>query len=229
MILFWFNLTNIFWALSLPKKNITVLDNSLFFMFKIVSEWLITSESLTIWLDSGMWLGVLLGGNNWWIFCSSPLQIVSVGYAKFGSTKGDHRLLWIDISKVTSIGSQLPMSSTRTTKQLCNDPWIVKQYNNVLKEELQCHAMYHRAHRLLESFHEPLTQKEEKEYKKLDKIREKVREKAMKKVKEKCRKLWVGKYQWSPQYDVGLYYMSNSKKQEKNMTNIWKQKKLVSI
>ena len=130
------------------------------------------------------------------IFCSSTLHIEAAGYAEFGSTKGDHRPLWIDISKATAIGTQLPIIGGRQSKRLrCKDPRIVEKYNFVLQEELQRHGAYHQAHRLLQSFHTPLTPKEQKEYEKLDKIREN----AMRKAEKKCRKLCMGKYQWSPQ------------------------------
>ena len=130
------------------------------------------------------------------IFCSSTLHIVSAGYSEFGSTKGDHRPLWIDISKATAIGTQLPIPGVNKPKRLrCKDPRIVERYNYALHEELQKHGVYHRVHRLLQSFHTPLTPKEEREYEKLDQLRAE----AMKKAERKCRKLKMGKYQWSPQ------------------------------
>lgn len=71
---------------------------------------------------------------------------------------------------------------------------IVEKYNYVLKQELEKHGVYHQAHRLLQTFHSPLLPKEEKEFEKLDRIQEN----AMKKAERKCRKLKMGKYQWTP-------------------------------
>ena len=129
------------------------------------------------------------------IFCSSTLQITKAGYTEFGNTKGDHRALWIDLTKSSALGTKLPIPAQAQAKRLrCKDPRIVQKYNYVLQEELQKHGVYHRTHRLLQSFHTPLTPWEQREFEKLDKIREK----AMKKAERQCRKLRMGKYQWSP-------------------------------
>ena len=119
------------------------------------------------------------------IFVSSTLKVVRAGYGVIGETKGDHRPLWIDITMESALGTLPPTLHSRQPKRLrCKDPRIVDKYNYVLKQELDKHGVYHQAHRLLQTFHTPLLPKEEREFEKLDKIRES----AMKKAERKCRK-----------------------------------------
>ena len=130
------------------------------------------------------------------IFCSSTLQVVQAGYALFGSTRGDHRPLWIDITQQTALGVGLNKPEVLQPKRLrCKDPKVKEKYNFILHQEMDKHGAYHRVHRLLQTFHTPLTPWEEREYEKLYQIREN----AMKKAEKECRKLKMGKYEWSPQ------------------------------
>ena len=130
------------------------------------------------------------------IFVSQTLDVIQAGYGEFGSTAGDHRPIWIDISKTTAIGTKQLVPAQRAPKRLrCKDPRLVKKYNYILHQELDAKGVFHRAHRLLQSFHTPLTIPEEKEFEKLDKLREK----AMKKAEKQCRKLKMGAYQWTPE------------------------------
>ena len=106
------------------------------------------------------------------VFCSSTLEVTLSGYGVFGHTKGDHRPVWLDITTSSALGTSIQKVGTQSPKRLrCKDPRIVKKYNYVLHQELDRHGAYHRAHRLLQTFHNPLTKKEATEFEKLDEIR----------------------------------------------------------
>ena len=108
------------------------------------------------------------------IFVSTTLEVVQAGYGEFGTMAGDHGPIWIDISKHTAIGTQLPTPAHRIPKRLrCKDPRLVEKYNFILHQELDKNGVFHQAHRLLQQFHTPLLISEEKEFEKLDKLREK--------------------------------------------------------
>ena len=129
------------------------------------------------------------------VFCSSTLEVQLSGYGIFGQTRGDHRPVWLDISTSSALGTSMTKLSNKQPKRLrCKDPRIVKKYNYVLRQQLDKHGAFHRAHRLLQTFHTPLTKQEEKEFEKLDKIRVA----AMKTAEKQCRKLRMGKYEWTP-------------------------------
>ena len=138
------------------------------------------------------------------------MEVIQAGYANFGSTKEDHCPLWLDITTTTALGIEVPSPAQHKAKCLrCKDPRIVEKYNFVLHKELKKYGAYHRIHRLLQSFHTPLTPKEEKEFEKLDKICKK----AMEKAEKSCRKLRMGKYQWSPelqQFRDKIHYLQSS-------------------
>ena len=74
------------------------------------------------------------------------------------------------------------------------DPRVVQRYNEELEAQFKKHGIYHRMHRLLNSFSSPLTPKQVKELEAIDRIRVA----AMKKAERKCRKLRMGKIKWSP-------------------------------
>ena len=67
------------------------------------------------------------------IFISSTLQITNVGYAQFGSTMGDHRPVWLDVTKATALGANLHRPTSRKARRLrCKDPRVVERYNQLL-------------------------------------------------------------------------------------------------
>ena len=129
------------------------------------------------------------------IFVSSTLQIIKAGYGEFGKTYGDHRPVWVEISIASALGTELAKIEKAHARRLkCRDPRIVQRYNTLLHKRLLKHGVYHRAHKLLQTFHSPLLPAEEQELEKLDRIRVS----AMVYAEKHCRKLHMGKYKWSP-------------------------------
>ena len=130
------------------------------------------------------------------IFVSSTLQVEKCGYLEHGQLVGDHRPVWVEITKNSMLGSKLPPLTTFSARRLkCNDPRLVTRYNKKLDELFNENGIYNRASKLLKKFCVPLSQAQQEEYEKIDKIRCS----CMLKAEKYCRKLRMGKVDWSPQ------------------------------
>ena len=80
------------------------------------------------------------------IFVSSTINVEQCGYLEHGQLVGDHRPLWIEISKMSMLGAKLPNMTTYSARRLkCNDPRLVARYNRKLDELLQQNGIYNRA------------------------------------------------------------------------------------
>ena len=131
------------------------------------------------------------------IFVSSTVHVKQAGYLGFGQIPGDHRGIWVDVSHKTILGykmSDIPTASSRRLK--LDDPRIVDRYCELLDGYLAAHKVYSRLRRLTGTYNNgtPLTEAQAKEYEELDAIREV----GMKYAEKHCRKLRMGKVQWSP-------------------------------
>jgi hypothetical protein len=166
--------------------------------------------------------GTYSGGNNPIdeIFCSSSIDVKAAGYFAHGTATGDHRPLWIDITKSSTLGtnmSKLPAFNARRLK--CQDPRVVARYNKVLEDFLTKHGVYNRIYNLFRNFQSPLTPPQKVEYEALDYLREK----GMKLAEKKCRKLKMGGVKWSPTLQKArltiLYYkLCLARKRNKNIS-----------
>ena len=106
------------------------------------------------------------------IFASSTLAIENAGYLEFGQGQSDHRPIWVDFSQHSFLGTKLPPLTRHNARKLkTTDPRTVDKYNEVLEAIFTKHDVYHRTHRLLNSFSNPLTNEQAKEFEKLDRIR----------------------------------------------------------
>lgn len=129
------------------------------------------------------------------IFISQTLQVTKAGYLAHGEGIGDHRAIWIDITKASALGEKLPeLPSYRARRLKCHDPRTVKRYNKLLEDYLRKYGVFDRIYDLSSRVTNPLTEKDIVELEKLDKIREK----CMLLSEAKCRKLKMGGVHWSP-------------------------------
>ena len=131
------------------------------------------------------------------IVVSPSVTIKKAGYLGFGDIPGDHRGIWIEVPHKSILGykmSEIPHAYARRLKMY--DPRIVARYLDHLDMYLSAHRVYTRLRALKSSYHpgDPLTTAQAKEFEDLDKIRDK----GMKYAEKHCRKLRMGKIQWSP-------------------------------
>ena len=118
------------------------------------------------------------------IFVSSTLDIAGCGYLEHGINNGDHRPIWIDVTKDSALGTNPPPVSGYNTRRLkTKDPRIVKKYNEVLEKEFLAKNVYKRSLDLYNSYQISKTLRPEQyaEYDELDRIRDKSMKKAEKK------------------------------------------------
>ena len=135
------------------------------------------------------------------LFVSSSIQVASAGYLSHGDGLGDHRPIWIEVTKNSSLGAKLPPIAKFSGRRLkMKDPRIVNRYLRLFEDACNKHHLFARTTSLFQSItpFEPLTKAQEEEYEKLDALRVK----AMKNAERKCRKLYMGNVRWSPQYQL---------------------------
>ena len=115
-----------------------------------------------------------------------------------GTTLGDHRPIWIDVSISSALGSKLPELQVFQAMRLkYNDPRIVECYNNLLEKNLKEQKFFTRLKRLYDTYSVPLTSQQQDEIEELDGIQEI----AMIRAERKCRKLKMGKVAWTPELE----------------------------
>ena len=76
-----------------------------------------------------------------------------------GAGEGYHRPLWVDITKVSALGSKRPDIPTHKARRLkCRDPRIVARYNKLLEGKLQKERFFIRLNRLYTIYSNPLNE-----------------------------------------------------------------------
>ena len=131
------------------------------------------------------------------IFVSPTVKTIQAGFLGFGDIPGDHRGIWIDVPHKSILGykmADIPKASARRLK--LDDPRIVHRYLDILDGYLAAHRVYSRTRNFISTYEagSPLTDAQAKEYEELDQIREA----GMLYAEKRCRKLRMGKIQWSP-------------------------------
>ena len=131
------------------------------------------------------------------ILVSSMLDFNNCGYLSFGLLPGDHRGLWIDVYKNSFIGYRAPPVPYFQARRLkTDDPRVVAKYLAVEEEELDDAHIFSK----MRSLQIEVTNAGKftplliKKYEMIDAIRTQ----AMQKAERKCRKLFMGGYEWSP-------------------------------
>ena len=131
------------------------------------------------------------------MFVSDTIEIKRAGYLEHGHSSGDHRPVWIDVTKRSTIGTNLPPITSFSARKLkCTDPRVVEKYNDKLKELLIAQGYMQRLEKLVLSIEGSLSDKQAKEYEALDQIRSK----AMKDAENVCRRIFHGAVGWCPKF-----------------------------
>lgn len=132
------------------------------------------------------------------IFVSTTLIHSRCGYLAHGDTPTgcDHRALYIDLYTSAAFGNSIPTHKPSIRRMKCNDPRVVKRFNDVYSKFLSDHNLYDRSATLQEQAqHGPFTPAMAQEWEAIDSLRMEGTEKADK----KCRKLKMGAVPWSPE------------------------------
>ena len=132
------------------------------------------------------------------LYVSRSLRGLKCGYLPFHD-QFDHRLLWIDIPLTIAFGhniSEVVKVSARRLK--CEDPRIVKKYQENLKRYLLQYNMLEEARWLQRRACFPCNEQHEFEYNLLDSIRFE----AMMEADRRCRKLSMGAIPYTPAYSA---------------------------
>jgi exonuclease III len=141
------------------------------------------------------------------ILTSPEISILQCGYTKSPS---DHLCTWIDI-RASQLFDQLQQGTPAITRRLqCGDPRTVNRYNQALWKSIREQNIHQQYEQLTEDSHLRPTQ-QQRLWEKLDNQLWKLRLQAEK----KCRKLKMGRVQWSPelsQYKISLKYWCLAKR-----------------
>ena len=129
------------------------------------------------------------------IFISNTLTLTSSGYLEHGHNTSDHRVVWIEVSKISSIGTNLPkLTSFQARRLKCKDPRVVDRYNKLVDRQCKKNNLFQKAFDLYNNFSSPMSELQKSEYEKIDRLKTE----AMNFAEANCRKIKVGGYQWSP-------------------------------
>jgi len=129
---------------------------------------------------------------------TSLIPAVRSGYFAFGEgIPSDHRAIWLDIPLATlgwfQVSEPVPLRARRLK---CNDPRIIRKYNEALQEQLKLHNLEQRITDLTQQvWHHRLTRKQQQKNEENDRHSLE----AKKHAETTCRKLKVGHVQWCPQ------------------------------
>ena len=105
------------------------------------------------------------------IFVSNAIRVKAAGYLEHGESAGDHRPIWIEVSKESALGGTAPdLPSFKARKLKCHDPRIVERYNKALEKYLKDHNFFVRVERLFQTMQNPLTEAQMEEYEALDTV-----------------------------------------------------------
>ena len=125
------------------------------------------------------------------IFVTSLLSDVQCGYISSGC---DHFGLWLDVPNETLYGTDNRWVPPKARRLRCNDPRIVKKYINQLEKTIDWDRLHAELDRCLEKT--TSTRKATATWNKWDSQLSEARLEA----ERRCRKIRVGKIQWSPQF-----------------------------
>ena len=132
------------------------------------------------------------------LYVSSTLRGLQCGYLAF-EEQFDHRCLWMDIPLTIAFGHSIPAIVTAKARRLkCEDPRIVRKYQDTLRDYLAQHNLLEEAQELQRKASYPCTSQHETDYNRLDQLRVE----GMMEADKKCRKLTMGAIQYTPAYSA---------------------------
>jgi hypothetical protein len=135
------------------------------------------------------------------IFATHSVQCVQAGYAGFEdgvqSKRSDHCCLWFDVLINSIFGHEMPPTNKPQTRRLkCNDPGVVRTFNQYYFEFLRKHKLHKRAFRLEANAIYPLPRDLQQQPEQLDTLKMQ----GILHADKKCRKLQMGRVPYSKQY-----------------------------
>jgi Reverse transcriptase (RNA-dependent DNA polymerase) len=140
------------------------------------------------------------------IFGTADLHAVRSGYMSFDwGIASDHRILWLDLNYVNTLGTNSPPLWRPGTRRLkCNDPRIVKQFNALRHKFLKKSKLYE----FINQFPPPEEFQLLPNWQTLLEECDKIRCDSMEYADRHCRKLKMGKVQWSPELQTIMLRIS---------------------
>ena len=135
------------------------------------------------------------------IFATHSVQCVRAGYAGFEdgvqSKRSDHRCLWFDVAINNIFGHEMPLTNKPQARRLkCNDPRVVRTFNQYYFDFLRKHKLHERAFRLEADALYPLPRDLQKQAEQLDTLKMQ----GILHADKKCRKLRMGGVPYSKKY-----------------------------
>ena len=135
------------------------------------------------------------------IYGSDTFAPFKSGYLPFGSAPGDHRPLWIDLPLLQLFGTPKKASQPSSARRLqCNDPRVVRRYQEVLRHQYHDNDVARRAFALESSVTGPLSSAQAQEWESLDNLRVQ----GIFQADYRCRRLRTGSVPWSPRLGAAL-------------------------
>ena len=134
------------------------------------------------------------------IFGTTDLHAVRSGYMGFDwGIASDHRILWIDLNYAQTLGTNSPPLWRPATRRLkCNDPRTVKQFNILRHKFLEKSPIYE----FIMNLPKPTEFHLQPNWQELLEQCDKLRCESMEYADRHCRKLKMGKVQWSPELQI---------------------------
>ena len=158
------------------------------------------------------------------------LQVSACGYLAPGKTLSDHSLLWMDVTFESALGHNPPTPQTFRARRLkLYDTKITNRYLDNYESALQHGKVIPRQIRLKKQvrFGQPLTPAQAQEADAIDYLKTK----AMKKAEKTCRKLRMGRVDFSlatesPRRRISFWALALKRKQNKRVSSrLWRRKK----
>ena len=130
------------------------------------------------------------------IYLSHDIHIVKTGYLAFGDGPGDHRALYVDVSKKSLMGNSLQEIHRQQARRLVtSDQNTVLKFNTLFQKQLNRNHVLERMDALDKSCGLTINQKQSEEYEKMDKLYVA----AFHYANKRCRKLKTGDVAFAPE------------------------------
>ena len=96
------------------------------------------------------------------VFISPKLRHIDAGgWLRFGEGIGDHRVIYIDIPSQLLLGeNKFTIIPPQVLRLKCDDPRVVRKYNEILEKQYQQHNTLQRIETLNQTFHTPMLPEE---------------------------------------------------------------------
>ena len=129
------------------------------------------------------------------IFVSDDINIVKTGYLAFGDDPGDHRGIYIDVTRESLVGSPIhKIMKSQGRRLISTNDKVVRKFNKLFTDQLERNHVCERMEILNATCRGGMTKDQIIEYEKLDKLYTQ----AFLFANKRCNKLKVGEVAYSP-------------------------------